>query len=62
MAFEPFFHFMRGIQGKLNNGGLGNANGGQNAQQIAFIRNLQKEKKQERCFICPFTPVECRRF
>ena len=46
MAFEPFFHFMRGIQGKLNNGGLGNAYGGQNSQQIAFIRNLQKEKKQ----------------
>ena len=46
MAFEPFFHFMRGLQGKLNNGGLGNAYGGQNSQQIAFIRNLQKEKKQ----------------
>src|SRR3954462_8656412 len=46
MAFEAFFHFMREIQGKLNNGGLGNAYGGQNSQQIAFIRSLQKEKKQ----------------
>jgi DNA polymerase III subunit epsilon len=46
MAFDPFFQFMRGIQGKLNNGGLGNANGGQNSQQIAFIRSLQKELKQ----------------
>jgi DNA polymerase III subunit epsilon len=47
MAFEPFFHFMKGIQGKLNNGGgLGNSHGGQNSHQIAFIRQMQKEKKQ----------------
>ena len=52
MAFEPFFHFMRGIQGKLN-GDLGNGNGSQNAQQIAFIRNLQKEKKQRDALYVP---------
>ncbi|WP_394231580.1 exonuclease domain-containing protein [Niallia oryzisoli] len=46
MAFEPFFHFMRGIRGKLNSGALTGASGGQNAQQIAYVRNLQKEIKQ----------------
>ena len=52
MAFESFFHFMREIHGKLN-GGLGNGNGSQNAQQIAFIRNLQKEKKQRDVLYVP---------
>ena len=53
MAFEPFFHFMREIQGKLNNGGFGTVYGSQNSQQIAYIRNLQKEKKRSDVLYVP---------
>jgi len=44
MAFEPFMQILRGIQGKRSNVGIGNV---QNAQQMAFLRNLQKEMKKE---------------
>ena len=57
MAFEPFFHFMREIQGKIN-GGLGIVNGGQNSQQIAFIRNLQKEKKRSDVLYVPLRQLK----
>jgi DNA polymerase-3 subunit epsilon len=37
MAFEPFFQFIREIQGVFGNGQ------GQTAQQMAFVRHLQRE-------------------
>ncbi|MCQ6277468.1 3'-5' exoribonuclease [Bacillus sp. V3B] len=58
MAFEPFFQFMRGIQGKLNNGGLGNAHGGQDAKQIAYVRQLQKEMKQDGALHVPLQQLD----
>lgn len=58
MAFEPFFQFMRGIQGKLNNGGLGSAHGGQNAQQIAYVRQMQKEMKQDGALYMPLQQLD----
>lgn len=42
MPFEPFYQLMRGIQGKV----LGGAQG-QNAQQIAYMRQLQREMNSE---------------
>lgn len=54
MAFEPFFHFMRGLQGKLQSGSLSNLISGQNAQQIAYVRHLQKEMKHNHSLHVPF--------
>ncbi|MDQ0268653.1 exonuclease domain-containing protein [Cytobacillus purgationiresistens] len=42
MAFEPFFQFVRGIQGKLNNNRFGGLQT-HNSQHMAFIRQLQRE-------------------
>lgn len=58
MAFEPFFQFMRGIQGKLNTGGLGSSHGGQNAQQIAYVRQMQKEMKQDGALRIPLQQLD----
>lgn len=44
MAFEPFMQILRGLQGKGTNVGL---SGIQNSQQMAFLRNLQKEMNQQ---------------
>ena len=44
MAFEPFMQIFRSLQGKRSNVALGDI---QNAQQLAFLRNLQKEVNQE---------------
>lgn len=41
MAFEPFNHIMRGIQGVFGGGQ------GQNAQQMAYMRQLQREMTSE---------------
>ena len=44
MAFEPFMQILRGLQGKRNNVGIGDI---QNAQQMAYLRNLEKEMNQQ---------------
>ncbi|HWL26299.1 MAG TPA: exonuclease domain-containing protein [Ureibacillus sp.] len=44
MAFEPFMQMFRGIQNRRSFGGLSEP---QNLQQIAYLRNLQKEMAQE---------------
>lgn len=44
MAFEPFMQILRGLQGKRTNASIGDI---QNSQQMAFLRNLQKEMNQE---------------
>jgi len=53
MSFEPFIHFMRGIQGRLNNHGPGSVYGGQNYQHVAFLRQMQKEMKQDEVLHVP---------
>lgn len=58
MAFEPFFQFMRGIQGKLNNSGLGSAHEGQDARKIAYVRQLQKEMKQNEALYVPLQQLD----
>lgn len=54
MAFEPFQQLLRSIQGKRNSGGLGEV---QNAQQIAFLRGLQKEIQPEEALTIPLTEL-----
>ncbi|KAA9021703.1 exonuclease domain-containing protein [Niallia endozanthoxylica] len=58
MAFEPFFHFMRGIKGRMQGTGLGSAYGGQDLQQIAYVRNLQKEMKQSDALYEPLNQLK----
>ena len=55
MAFEPFMQILRGIQGKRSNVGIGDV---QNAQQMAFLRNLQKEKKKEDTLKVPLDELD----
>ncbi|MFS0861223.1 exonuclease domain-containing protein [Fredinandcohnia sp. 179-A 10B2 NHS] len=52
MAFEPFIHFVRGLQGKLNTGGLAGVQG-QSFQQTAFLRQLQRDLQQEDILTTP---------
>ena len=41
MAFEPFMQIFRGVMGRRENeAGLGKI---QNAQQLAYLRNMQRE-------------------
>lgn len=42
MGFDPFVQFIRGIQGKIHSGMFGGLNA-QNAQHMAFIRQMQKD-------------------
>lgn len=55
MAFEPFMQILRGIQGKRTNVGIGDV---QSAQQMAFLRNLQKEMKKEDALKIPLDELE----
>lgn len=52
MAFEPFIHFVRSLQGKLNTGGLGTIQG-QNFHQAAFLRQIQRDLKKENSLSIP---------
>lgn len=54
MAFEPFMQILRGIQGKRTNVGIGDV---QSAQQMAFLRNLQKEIKKESALKVPLNEL-----
>ncbi|MCU9614446.1 exonuclease domain-containing protein [Caldibacillus lycopersici] len=47
MAFEPIIHLMRGIQNRLNGSSLRLNGNVQDPKQIAFLRQLQKEMRQE---------------
>jgi DNA polymerase-3 subunit epsilon len=51
MTFDPFF-FMKGIQGKI-----GAAQGGQSQQQVAYLRQLQREMRVEETLNIPLTEL-----
>ncbi|WP_277585659.1 exonuclease domain-containing protein [Psychrobacillus antarcticus] len=55
MAFEPFMQILRGIQGKRTNVGIGDV---QSTQQMAFLRNLQKEMKKEDTLKIPLDELD----
>lgn len=50
MPLESFRQFMKGIQGRFAN----SESSIQNSQQIAFLRQMQKEMKQESALSTPF--------
>lgn len=50
MAFEPFMQILRGMQGRRSGVGLGQV---QNFQQMAFLRDLQKDIDQEDALSIP---------
>jgi DNA polymerase-3 subunit epsilon len=52
MAFEPFYHFMRGIQGRVFGGSQA-----QNAQQIAQMRQLQRDLNSENTLKIPLSEL-----
>lgn len=54
MAFEPFMQIVRGLYGKRNGVGLGQL---QNPQQMAYLRNLQKEMNQEEDLYIPLSKL-----
>ncbi|RBP92137.1 DNA polymerase-3 subunit epsilon [Cytobacillus firmus] len=53
MGFHPFVQFVRGIQGKLQTNMFGGMNG-QNPQQMAFIRQMQRELENTDSMAIPF--------
>jgi len=57
MAFEPFIHFVRGIQGKLGSNVYGGLQG-QNSQHVAFLRQLQKELNSDVSLTIPLSELE----
>ncbi|KEZ52031.1 MULTISPECIES: exonuclease domain-containing protein [Metabacillus] len=53
MKSNPFIHFIREVHGKFQTSVFGTAQGGQNSQQIAFLRQLQREMKAEEVMSVP---------
>ncbi|MBB6444575.1 exonuclease domain-containing protein [Bacillus benzoevorans] len=58
MAFEPFFHFVKGLQSRLNNSGSSGTYYGQSQQQMAYLRSLEKDKKQREALYVPLNQLE----
>lgn len=57
MGFEPFIHFMREMHGKLNASIFGGAQG-MSSQQIAYLRQLQRELDVERSLNVPLCELD----
>ncbi|HWO96627.1 MAG TPA: exonuclease domain-containing protein [Bacillus sp. (in: firmicutes)] len=57
MAFEQLIQFMRGISGKVNSGIFGGVPG-QNMQQMAFLRQIQKEINGEEVLGIPLHELD----
>lgn len=53
MKSNPFIHFIREVHGKFQTSVFGAAQNGQNSQQIAFMRQLQREMKAEETLSIP---------
>src|SRR5690349_19916044 len=51
MTFDPFF-FMKGIQGRF-----GASQSGQSQQQVAYLRQLQREMRVEETLHIPLTEL-----
>ncbi|WP_191560147.1 exonuclease domain-containing protein [Metabacillus idriensis] len=53
MKSNPFIHFIREVHGKFQTSVFGAVQNGQNSQQIAFMRQLQREMKAEETLSIP---------
>ncbi|MBD1380500.1 exonuclease domain-containing protein [Metabacillus arenae] len=58
MGFEPLIHLMKELHGKINTSVFGAAQGGQNSQQAAFLRQLQREIKAEETMSIPLDELK----
>nr|WP_295971431.1 exonuclease domain-containing protein [uncultured Bacillus sp.] len=58
MAFEPFFHFVKGLQGRLNHVSPEGKYIGQSSQHMAYLRSLEKDKKQREALDIPLHQLE----
>lgn len=56
MAFEPFIQFMRGIQNRKTSAEISSSSI-QNAQQMAYLRKLQKELSQDKVLNIPLNEL-----
>ncbi|MGG4491482.1 exonuclease domain-containing protein [Metabacillus idriensis] len=58
MKSNPFVHFIREVHGKFQTSVFGTAQSGQNSQQIAFLRQLQREMKAEEALSVPLDELD----
>lgn len=58
MAYNPITHLLKGLNGKLNSGILSGLQGQQNAQNVAFLRELQREIRKEQVMYDPLTKLK----
>ena len=57
MAFEPFMHFMRGIQTRLTSSNLRGGQNVPNAHHMAFLRQIQREIRQDEVLKIPLNQL-----
>ncbi len=53
MRFDPLIQFMKQVQGKVNSSVYASLQGQSTAQQLAFIRQLEKEARSEKALSIP---------
>ncbi len=58
MRFEPFIQWMKQVHGKISSSVYGSLIGQTNSQQLAFIRNLEKEMEDEKSLFTPLNELE----
>lgn len=58
MAFEPFVHFIKGIQTRLTSSNLRGGPNIQSAHQMAYLRQIQRELRQEDVLKVPLKELD----
>ncbi|MDR7071527.1 exonuclease domain-containing protein [Fictibacillus barbaricus] len=57
MRFDPLIQFMKQVQGKVNSSVYASLQGQSSAQQLAFIRQLEKEARSEKALSIPLNEL-----
>ena len=57
MAFEPFVHFIKGVQTRLTSSNLRGGQNIQSAQQMAYLRQIQREIRQDEVLKVPLNKL-----
>ncbi|MBD3108262.1 3'-5' exoribonuclease [Bacillus sp. AGMB 02131] len=58
MAFEPFVHFIKGIQTRLTGNNLRGGQSVQSAHQMAYLRQIQREIRQDDVLKVPLKELD----
>ncbi|MFC0274317.1 exonuclease domain-containing protein [Metabacillus herbersteinensis] len=58
MGFEPIIHFMKEMHGKMNLNLGGTFQGSQSMQQVAYLRQLQRDMKKEETLLIPLNELD----